>query len=89
MQTLNVTHFITHDFRKAIKALRKHCDTRIVLNTQMTKKPFQLLGLTFIVKEYITIKAIPEQNNVLLVFKVDVCSGIHMRIQTAKRKAMM
>ena len=39
--------------------------------------------LTFIVKEYITIKTIPEQNNVLLVFKVDVCSCIHMRIQTS------
>lgn len=64
--------------------------THCLKTTKKKKKPpLQLKGLTFIVKEYITIKTIPEQNNVLLVFKVDVCSGIHVRIQTAGRKAIM
>lgn len=32
-KSLNAAHFITQDFGKAIKALRKHRDTDIVLNT--------------------------------------------------------
>lgn len=44
--------------------------------------------LAFVINKNITIKAIPEQNYVFLVFKVDVCSGKHVRIQTAEGQKM-
>lgn len=59
---------------------------RVYIYCHHTVNKLNKLKFTLVVNEDVTIKPVSEQQDILRVFKVDVCSGEQVRVKTVDRE---